>query len=78
MHKRILVASIIGLGLVVSGGCISKSKMKTSSGEPQAVEHKNHGQERKEEVHERNEQRKEAHDAEKEAKKEDKKEDKKP
>ena len=64
MHKRILVASLVSLGLVASSGCIFKSKPSTSS-QPQAVEHKNHGQQRKEEVHERNAARKEAHDAEK-------------
>lgn len=71
MHKRLLVGSLISLGLFSSSGCIFKSKPSTSS-QSQAVEHKNHGQERREEVHERNEERKEAHDAEKASKKADK------
>ena len=70
MLKHALIASTLFLGL--SAGCL-KSKSTGSTSSPVTTEPKNHGQERKEEVHQRNEERKEAKDEAKEDKKAEKK-----
>ena len=71
MLKHVLLASTLFLGLSATG-CL-KSKTGSSSSPVMSGQPKNHGQERKEEVHERNEERKEAKDAAKEEKKDAKK-----
>lgn len=58
--KKLVIAT---LALSLSG-CFIVSKNKTSSNsQPSTSQPKNHGQERSQEVHERNEARKEAKDA---------------
>jgi hypothetical protein len=58
--SRLLLVPAIAFAL---SGCffVKKSPAGTTS-QPSTVEPKNHGQERSEEVHERNAERKEAHD----------------
>lgn len=68
MMKNLLIAT---LALSLSG-CFFVSKKPAQSSSSQnstAAEPKNHGQERKEEVHERNAERKAEHDEMKDAKK---------
>ena len=70
--SRLLLVPAIAFAL---SGCFIVSK-KPAPGQTQqssTVEPKNHGQERSEEVHERNAERKAEHDAEKADKKNDKK-----
>jgi hypothetical protein len=60
---KMLLVSIVAVSL---SGCffVSKKPAQSSSSQPAtASEPKNHGQERSEEVHERNAERKEAKDA---------------
>jgi len=59
--KRLLVATLA----VSLGGCffVSKKPSTGSSSQSSTSEPKNHGQARKQEVHERNAERKEAKDA---------------
>lgn len=61
MRKTYLLVPALALAL---SGCfiVSKSPARSSS-QPVASEPKNHGQERSEEVHERNAERKAEHDA---------------
>jgi hypothetical protein len=68
--SRLLLIPAIAFAL---SGCffVKKSPAGTTS-QPSTVEPKNHGQERSEEVHERNAERKEAKDAAKADKKNDK------
>lgn len=69
--KSLALASTLALAL--SGCFIVSKKPPSSSSQPSTVaEPKNHGQERSEEVHERNDERKAEHDAAK-AEKKDKK-----
>ena len=71
--SRLLLIPAIAFAL---SGCfiVSKKPAPTSqSGQSSTVEPKNHGQERSEEVHERNAERKAEKDAEKADKKNDKK-----
>lgn len=58
-----VAALFASLALALSG-CFLTSKTKSTS-QPSTSEPKNRGQERSQEVHERNEERKEAKDAEK-------------
>jgi hypothetical protein len=68
--KRLLLIPAIAFAL---SGCFIVSKKPASRSQPSTVEPKNHGQERSEEVHERNAEKKAEHDAAKEEKKNDKK-----
>lgn len=62
MRKTYLLVPALALAL---SGCfiVSKRPAQSSSSQPVASEPKNHGQERSEEVHERNAERKAEHDA---------------
>jgi hypothetical protein len=60
MRKTYLLVPALALAL---SGCFIVSKKTNSSSQPVASEPKNHGQERAEEVHERNAERKAEHDA---------------
>ena len=70
--KRLAIVPALAFAL---SGCffVSKKPAQSSSSQPSTVQPKNHGQERSEEVHERNAERKAEHDAEKADKKNDKK-----
>lgn len=62
MRKTYLLVPALALAL---SGCfiVSKRPASSSRSQPVAAEPKNHGQERSEEVHERNAERKAEHDA---------------
>ena len=66
--KHLLVATLVCLGFS-STGCVFKPKSSSNSSAVSSPEHKNHGQQRKEEVHDRNDARKAEKDAEKANKK---------
>ena len=66
MRKTYLLVPALALALT---GCFFVSKKPAQSSQASTSEPKNHGQERKAEVHERNEERKEAKEEAKEEKK---------
>jgi hypothetical protein len=69
--NRLLLVPAIAFAM---SGCFIVSKKPTNtSSQSSTVQPKNHGQERSEEVHERNDERKAEHDAAKDEKKNDKK-----
>jgi len=70
--KRLLLIPALAFAL---SGCffVKKTPANNSRAQSSTSEPKNHGQERSEEVHERNDERKAEHDAAKEEKKNDKK-----
>ena len=71
MSRLLLIPAV----MFALSGCffVSKKPATNSSSQPATSEHKNHGQQRSEEVHQRNEERKAEKDAEKAEKKADKK-----